>query len=98
MGRENPRPRAAYGGAAVTQFDDWRALDKLAREYHRRTEEYDRTVCTGPIIRGAIQPMNDRERARINRHALKVSRELRRKAAELGFTRAEFNAAVGRMA
>lgn len=44
-------------------------LDKLARHYHASTEAYDRTVCTGPIVRGEIQPASSREFALINRNA-----------------------------
>ena len=48
----------------------------LAIEYYRRTEAYDRTVCTGPIRDGSILPGSHHELAVINRHAAAVRREL----------------------
>lgn len=48
----------------------------LAVEYYRRTEAYDRTVCTGPIRDGSILPATHHELAQINRHAAAVRREL----------------------
>lgn len=44
-------------------------LRELAERYVSETEAYDRTVCTGPIIRGAIMPATTQERAQINRNA-----------------------------
>lgn len=61
-------------------------LRKLAREYHERTEAYDRTVCTGPIVRGGIMPATPEQHALINRHARTVHDELAVEAARLGFT------------
>jgi hypothetical protein len=48
----------------------------LAREYHRRTEEYDWLVCTGPIGRDGILPGNGRELGLINRNARELLKEL----------------------
>jgi hypothetical protein len=72
---------------------DFRLLD-LARSYYRRAEEYDRTVCTGPIGRDGIMPATSREFAAINRNANELLQELKRKAAELGFGTAEFAEAM----
>jgi hypothetical protein len=47
-------------------------MDLLAKEYHDKTERYDRMVCTGPIVDGAIRPSNGKEHALINVHAKKV--------------------------
>jgi hypothetical protein len=30
---------------------------ELAERYHRETEAYDRTVCTGPIRDGSVMPI-----------------------------------------
>lgn len=44
-------------------------LRQVAEQYVRDTEAYDRTVCTGPVIRGEIMPANHHERALISRNA-----------------------------
>ena len=44
-------------------------LVQLAEKYHRVTEAYDLTVCTGPIVHGSIMPATHFERERINRNA-----------------------------
>lgn len=49
-------------------------LESLATWYHEETESYDRTVCTGPIIRGSIMPNGCDEYALINKNARKVFR------------------------
>ena len=33
-------------------------MQALARRYHTEAEAFDRTVCTGPIVDGAIQPFS----------------------------------------
>jgi len=48
----------------------------LAKEYHMRTENYDRTVCTGPIVNGYIRPSNGKEMAMINRNAHMVLKDV----------------------
>ncbi|HEV3436895.1 MAG TPA: hypothetical protein VG122_06030 [Gemmata sp.] len=69
------------------QRTDGRALWDLAKEYHERTEAYDRTVCTGPIGRdGGIMPANGRESGLINRNAAAVRKEIAARAVEMGFT------------
>ena len=72
-------------------------LRKLAIQYHERTEQYDRTVCTGPIQRGAILPANAREHALINRNAKAVMAELWPQARNLGFTRDQWWKAIQSM-
>lgn len=47
-------------------------LDDLASKYHRHCETYDRTVCTGPVINGEVQPRDERERKLCIDHALQV--------------------------
>ena len=46
-----------------------------AFEYLDRTEAFDRTVCTGPIINHEIRPNNGRELALINKNAKQVLKE-----------------------
>jgi hypothetical protein len=55
-------------------------LRELAEEYHRRAEEYDRTVCTGPVGRDGILPASHYELTMINRNALSLKRELEDRA------------------
>jgi hypothetical protein len=61
-------------------------INSLAEEYHRRTEEYDRTVCTGPILHGGIMPASDWERCAINKNASAVKRELMDRAEQRGIS------------
>ena len=63
-----------------------KALLDLARDYYRRCEAYDLTVCTGPMGRDGIMPATSREFGLINRNATAVFRENKRKAAELGYS------------
>ncbi|MEA1606162.1 hypothetical protein [Pseudomonas spirodelae] len=44
-------------------------LHSLAEQYVRETEAYDRSVCTGPTVRGEILPASRREFALVNSHA-----------------------------
>jgi hypothetical protein len=69
-------------------------LVALAEEYDRRTELYDRTVCTGPIGPDGIMPATHAELAAINRHAHQVRRELVDRAVRAGFTEAQFKEAM----
>lgn len=43
-----------------------------AEQYVAETEAYDRTVCTGPVIRGEIMPANSHERGLANRNAVRA--------------------------
>ena len=47
-----------------------------AERYVAESEAYDRTVCTGPIIRGEIMPATPRERALISRAADQLFKRL----------------------
>lgn len=51
-------------------------LREVAEQYVRDTEAYDRTVCTGPIIRGEIMPATLHERGQINRFASRMFNRL----------------------
>lgn len=94
-------------GLGVTRADfecEWTPTEKdnklheLAKRYHDETEAYDRTVCTGPVVRGSIQPMRPRETALISRNAQRVFDGIAREAACHGISRAELWRAVGRHA
>ena len=70
-------------------------LIKLAAYYNASTEAYDRTVCTGPIVRGEIQPASPRELALINRNASLTIKMIL--ASEPGVTRKELHQAIDRL-
>jgi hypothetical protein len=69
-------------------------LRALAKEYHERTEAYDRTVCTGPIVRGAVMPVTGAERSAINRFAIYLRDHLGIQAAQMGFSRKDWIRAI----
>jgi len=71
-------------------------LDSLAAEYHERCEAYDRTICTGPIIRNAIMPATNRERSKSIGNARTVLYELEQRAARVGYTRGQLIRAIGK--
>ena len=94
-------------GLGVTRADfecEWQPTEKdlktveLAERYHHETEAYDRTVCTGPVVRGSIQPASSRELAQINRHAHQVLRRIEKEAESHGISQAEVWRAIGRHA
>ncbi len=63
-------------------------LDELAERYRRRTEAFDRTVCTGPIgPDGGILPANGRESSEINRNARRMLEQTLAEGERLGFDR-----------
>ena len=72
--------------------DRW--LIDLAKEYHTRTEAYDRAICTGPILHGGIMPETPHQHRAIQRNALAIHRELLEKARNLGFTGIEWQKAL----
>jgi len=73
-------------------FDSGEELElrKIVEEYERRTEEFDRTVCTGPIKNGRIMPATGEEFSVVNRHAMQVRSELIPRVLSIGKTPAEF--------
>jgi hypothetical protein len=73
-------------------------LVELANEYHRRCEEYDRSVCTGPIVNGAIMPATYREMGLINRNAGAVLREVMWRAEVAGFTPRQIRETICKLA
>lgn len=90
--------RREYLGIPHQETADERNLRALAEDYHRRTEAHDRTICTGPILRGGIMPASGWESSQINRHAKAVRDELEVEAAKLGFTPQQWRDAIRRAA
>ena len=70
------------------------AARDLAEDYHRVTEEYDRAVCTGPIINGSIRPACANELYTINRFARTAYANRLEKAIAAGVTPKQFQRAV----
>ncbi len=71
-----------------------RKIDELAKQYHELTEAYDRTVCTGEIIKGAILPATARQAALTHINAKQVMRDLVRQAEPHAITEAELKKAI----
>ena len=70
-------------------------LKSIAAEYHRRAEEYDRKVCTGPIINGSVMPCSNAELQLINRHAHSLLIELKERAyTQFGIDYRDVSAAI----
>lgn len=69
-------------------------LEKLARAYIKRVEDYDRTVCTGPVTRLGIMPVGVHEQGLVNANAREVGDKLRAAALLRGFAAHEFRDAV----
>ena len=73
-------------------------LHELATRYHRETEAYDRTVCTGPIRDGSVMPIGPHEMALVNRNAIKVREQIMAEAAQHGISRQDMARAISRHA
>ena len=58
--------------SVFTPTESERRMSAAAEQYVAETEEYDQTVCTGPVIRGAIMPANSHERGLANRNAVRA--------------------------
>jgi len=83
-----------YLGLPYTPTKEEIRLRELAEEYHRTCEDYDRTICTGPIKDGAIMPAHGAEVSAISRHAQAVRDGLWRHVAPLGFSRQQWMEAI----
>ncbi|RQS60397.1 hypothetical protein [Burkholderia sp. Bp8986] len=89
--------RDDWGVTHVLYSQTWETnngLTSLAVEYHERCEAYDRVVCTGPIIDGAIMPFSPRERSLVSANAWRVRCELVQRAECLGYTARALIAAI----
>lgn len=67
---------------------------ELARRYSIETETFDRTVCTGPMYRGEIQPVGYAEIYAVSANAGKVRRRLEPEALAAGLTWRDVNQAM----
>lgn len=67
---------------------------KLAQEYHSKCENYDRCVCTGPIINGSIIPVGSHEIRLVNKNAIKVLQQIIAKAYNLGISKEDIIHAI----
>jgi hypothetical protein len=80
------------------QTEQERKADELAERYHRETEAYDRTVCTGPIRDGSVMPIGSHELALVNRNAINVRKQIMTEAAAAGISAEDMRRAIGRHA
>lgn len=55
-----------------TPTESERRLAAAAEQYVSETEAYDRTVCTGPIVKGSIMPTDSHERGLVNHNAMRA--------------------------
>ena len=81
-------------GSFPTPTPEEIAARELAEDYHRVTEEFDRSVCTGPIVNGSIRPACTYEIAKINRFARQAYAHRLEGAIQAGATRKQFHDAV----
>lgn len=66
-------------------------LRKLAHKYHKLTEAFDRTICTGPIVNGAIMPASPSEFSKSSKHATQIRDQLGEIASSLGFSKSQWH-------
>ena len=67
---------------------------ELAKKYHDKTEAFDRTVCTGPIIDGAIMPASSYQSKVISQYACSLRHELFKEAQQYEITPKELRTAI----
>lgn len=72
-------------------------LYELADRYVTLTENYDRTVCTGPMHHGSIMPANSHELGLINQHAGIILARMPREMVEFGISHEEILRAASRL-
>lgn len=77
-----------YLGSWVAQMRQEADLFDLVREYHRQTEAFDQTVCTGGMSRygDGVMPATAKERRLININAIQARAALSDQAREKGYT------------
>lgn len=92
----SPHFHQEFMGRPHEESESQKCLRELAEQYINRTEEFDRTICTGPIVKGSIMPANPGESSTCSRHALMIREDLFLKAKELGFTRQQWLQAIRR--
>lgn len=78
----------------LTPSESERRLSAAAEQYVAETEAYDRTVCTGPIVKGSIMPADSHERGLVNRNAMRAMDRLCTQHPE--FTRQQIRREVSR--
>lgn len=61
---------------AFAWTDEQKAISQIAEEYSVEAEFFDRSVCTGQMVDGEIQPANATEMHVINEHARVLMRRL----------------------
>ena len=97
MKPESERWERGYCCVPAAETSRERELRRLAEEYHRRTEEYDSRVCSGPIVRGSIMPADGYEMSAINRNARAERERMYLAARRHGYDKPECNEAIFRV-
>lgn len=69
-------------------------IETIVAEYKRRTEEFDKTVCTGPVIDGIVWPKNSKEKQTCLDHAKEVFESLIPIAGIIGVSRKGLEKAI----
>ena len=80
----------------LTEAEKDHILHTLAKRYHDETEAYDRTVCTGPIIRGSIQTGNTHELGLVGRNARDTSAKIMLEASQYEISTTEMWCAIAK--
>ena len=82
--RRHSNFNSSFGNQYLGEFpkpsEEDLAARELALEYHKRTESYDRSVCSLRDARGIAMPADGYERGFINANARKVYRDVIDKA------------------
>lgn len=76
---------SSYHNEPPTMDREFQEACRLWRDYHRDTERFDRSICTGEIGRdGGVMPANSTEAIAINRNAASLLESLHKEALRLG--------------
>jgi len=76
------------------QFDPKALLDDLARAYHEQRDNYQHSVCTGPIINGCPSPANVPEQGLVTQFERALFKELTSKAINNGLRQGDLRIAL----
>ncbi len=93
---DNTQKTASFKQTYAAKFAESKEIEvqKLAAEYHERTEAFDRTVCTGPIKYGRIQPANYYEYQKCAKNARSERQRVNEQAARAGIRHEDLGIAI----
>lgn len=81
--------------SVFTPTEAERRLFAAVEQYVAETEAYDRTVCTGPVMRDGIMPASSHEQGLANRNAMRAMDHLCSQHPE--FTRQQIRREISRV-